>query len=733
MSQRPRAYVTGIGVVCAGANNVAELRALLAAPKPTFGPSSVFPSKTASAQLPVAEVVGLDDTEPLPRTHRLALQAAREALAGAPPPDAIVLGTTTGGILATEAALQVGVTSPEAYRYHGLDTVARTLAETFDVRGPVITISTACSSAAVAFWVASALLRAGLARRVLAGGADSLCRLTFHGFRQLQLVAPSGTTPLDINRAGMTVGEGAGFLLLEKDPENSPVLAVLAGAGLSCDAFHATSPHPEGAGAVLAMQRALSDADVAPAAIDYINLHGTGTPDNDAAEARAVKQVFGDAVPTLSSTKGLTGHALAASGGIEAVVSVLALTDGLVPANTGLITVDPKLGLDPVSEPRHAEVRAVLSNSFGFGGNNACLVLQGSEHGGRERTQRPDPTIDHPATSVSPAPAALSPLRIAASACLSTRGGLDETWTALVAGEPVAGFVPDASFTKLVPPALLRRLKRLPRMTLALASQVYAASTIGAPPEFIAFGTAWGPLAETQDFLRKLFETDDKFSSPTDFVGSVHNAPAGQIALLLGARAPNLTCSSAERSFEHALLCASLGVAAGAKSALVVAAEAFEARLSPLFDSAVASGPLASDGGAAFLLLPDNHLPGPRIRWLGEFGRGENSVWALAKSPALAVALASCDAIALGLAGETSARQSSVVAELTALLAPHPVVVYRERLGHHASVSATAAALVAHGVVEGFLPLTAEPLPLPRKRVLMLQLGPQTTAFEVFA
>jgi len=718
MSQRPRAFVTGMGVVCAGAKSVADLGALLAAPRSVFRAPTAFPAKAATAQSLVAEIAGFDPdpTEVLPRTHRLALHAAREALASRPPPDAIVLGTTTGGILATESALQAGVTSPEAYRYHALDTVARSLADAFDVRGPVITLSTACSSAAVAFWVACALLRRGLARRVLAGGADSLCRLTFHGFRQLQLVAPEGATPLDANRAGMTVGEGAGFLVLEGTSEHA--IAELTGTGLSCDAFHATSPHPEGAGAVLAMQRALADAGIAPAGIDYVNLHGTGTPDNDAAEARALQHIFGEKPPALSSTKGLTGHPLAAAGGIEAVISVLALAEGLLPANTGLATLDPKLKLDPVREPRRAPVRKVLSNSFGFGGNNACVVFE-----------QPSPSAPVEEESFSDLPA----LRIASSACFSARGGLGETWAALAAGEPVAGFVPDACFVKAVAPALLRRLKRLPRLALALAQQAHAGSGLDTPPDFIAFGTAWGPLAETQDFLRKLFETEDQFSSPTDFVGSVHNAPAGQMALLLGARGPNLTCSSGDRSFAQALLCATLGIAAGAKNALVVAAEAFADRLSPLFDPPSATGPLASDGGAAFVLVPDDGLPGARLRWLGEIGRGEESVFSLVSLPAVAAAIEGCDAVAVGLTGNGSSERNRVLAELSALLAPRPLVAYRDRLGRHASVAATATALAGRAVREGALPFAGPAIPLPRRHLLLLELGPQPTAMEVFA
>lgn len=739
-----RAYVTGVGVLCAGAANVPELRRLLASPKRCFRLPTAFPATRPTAQLPVAEVAGLDDAaaSDLPRTHRLALRAAKEAVADGPLPDAIVVGTTTGGILTTEAALQAGTTDPRAYRFHGLDTVAQTLAQAFSVAGPVLTVSTACSSAAVAVSVAQALLRAGLARRVLAGGADSLSRLTFHGFRQLQLVAPDGCKPLDVNRNGMTVGEGAGFLVLEcQPPMGSRVLAEVLGTGLSCDAYHATSPHPEGAGAVLAMRRALADAGIEPASVSYVNLHGTGTPDNDAAEARALKQIFRESLPALSSIKGLTGHTLAAAGGIEAVVSVIAVDEDLLPANTGIETVDPALSVSPVLEPRRAPVDTVLSNSFGFGGNNASLIL--GKPKGRPIIERVE--------AVQAGPASLPALRIASVACLSGRGGLDETLGALADGQTAIGMVPDAAFAKAAPSAFVRRLRRLPRLLLALANAAHAQAGTRTAPDFLAVGTAWGPLAETWEFLRKLFESNDQFSSPMDFIGSVNNAPAGQVALLLGAQAPNLTFSSGDDSFAQAVLSASLAIAAGASNALVLAAEAYEPKLSPLLDADAASTPC--DGGAGFVLLPDGHdgsdgsgqsgqsgqsddkRPTVRIRWLGE-RRCEPSNGSPAPILAAIDGMAGIgdrgrfDAVALGISADHAQASRALASQVATAFPGCAVLPYRHRLGQHASVSATAAALTARGLSAGTLPFAD--LALPRGRVLLLQLGHRCTALEVF-
>jgi len=730
MSSRPTVFVTGMGVVCAGANNVDELRELLAHPSASFRPPTVFPIKHASGELPVAEVSGLPGGDEFPRTHQVALRAAREAIGIGPGVDAIVLGTSTGGIATTESALEADVSNPDAYRCHGLDTVALHLAAAFEVHGPVVTVSTACSSAAVALSVASAMIRAGLARRVLCGGADSLCRLTFHGFRLLQLVAAKGCTPLDVNRTGMTVGEGAGFLVLEARPDDRPVLALVSGTGLSCDAYHATSPHPQGTGAVLAMRRALLDAGIQPATIGYVNLHGTGTPDNDAAEARALKLVFTHEQPALSSTKGLTGHALAAAGAIEAVISILALRDGLLPANSGLQTLDSSLEITPLTTPTPARVSTVLSNSFGFGGNNACVVFAApSSPRAAERGRLPDPpSLTQRGEDRGEG---LPALRIAASACFTGRGALDETWGALAARESTAGLVPDAFFAKAAPAAFVRRLKRLPRMMIALAHSAHVASGRNVPPEVIAVGTAWGPLAETQDFLRKLFESGDQFSSPMDFTGSVHNAPAGQIALLLGCQAPNLTFSSGERSFSQALLCASLHVASGAASALVVAAEAFEPRLSPLFEPETARSPFASDGGAAFVGVPDDACPGPRLRWLGEAENDDDA--RLVSGLAAGHGFGRYDALVIGSPAEHELRKNPAYTRLAQLAPAATMIRYRDRLGQHASISATATAIAVRAVMEGALPIAGAPVELHKKRLLLLELGSRVTAIEVFA
>jgi 3-oxoacyl-[acyl-carrier-protein] synthase-1 len=236
-------------------------------------------------------------------------------------------------------------------------------------------VSTACSSSAKVFADAARLIAGGWIDAAIVGGVDSLCLTTLYGFHSLQLFQADICRPWDAQRAGVSLGEGAAFALLQREPDadRAPVGRLL-GCGESSDAHHMSSPHPEGAPAAAAMRQALEGAKLAPAEIDYINLHGTGTPSNDAAEDRAVQSVFGTGVP-CSSTKGATGHTLGAAGGVEAVISLLALQHGLMPGGLNLRERDPDLAIDYLQANREGPVRHVLSNSFGFGGSNACLVL----------------------------------------------------------------------------------------------------------------------------------------------------------------------------------------------------------------------------------------------------------------------------------------------------------------------------------------------------------------------
>ncbi len=291
----------------------------------------------------------------------------------------VFLGTSTSGILATEiayrhrdpatGALPAGL---DYARTHNTYSVARYVREALGLLGPAHVVSTACSSSAKVFATAARMIDAGLVDAAVVGGVDSLCMTTLYGFNALELVSPDICRPWDAERAGLSLGEAAAFALLERGAARPA--AWLLGAGESSDGHHMSSPHPEGAGAADAMRGALAAAGLAPGDVDYLNLHGTGTPGNDAAEDRAVCTVFGGTLP-CSSTKGYTGHTLGAAGGVEAAIVMLALQHGFVPAGLNLRRPDPALHAHIVRETVARPLEVAASNSFGFGGSNACLIF----------------------------------------------------------------------------------------------------------------------------------------------------------------------------------------------------------------------------------------------------------------------------------------------------------------------------------------------------------------------
>ena len=291
----------------------------------------------------------------------------------------LVLGTSTSGIQEGERAFaeRTDGTLPDWFDYrHSQDVHATTefVGVRLGIEGPCMTVSTACSSSAKVFADARQFIEHDICDAVVVGGVDSLCLLTLYGFRSLELTAPDACRPNDVDRAGLSIGEGGGFAILERPRGASQALAVLEGVGESSDAYHMSSPHPEGLGAFNSMQVALASAGVKPDQVDYINLHGTGSKVNDVVESRAVMSLFGGETP-CSSTKGWTGHTLGAAGIIEAVIALQAIRHGFMPGNLGMKRCDPEIETNILLETKSADVSRVLSNSFGFGGNNCSLLF----------------------------------------------------------------------------------------------------------------------------------------------------------------------------------------------------------------------------------------------------------------------------------------------------------------------------------------------------------------------
>ncbi len=363
--------------------------------------AGLAPCAFDSVDLPtfIGEVAGVD-SQPLParladydcRNNRLALlglsqdgfaEAVRAATSkyGAQR-IGVFVGTSTSGILQTELAYRrrdpLTGALPAGFIYrttHNTFSAADFTRHYFGLRGPAVAVSSACSSSAKVFGSARRMIAAGLIDAAVAGGVDSLCLTTLYGFDALGLLSGQACRPFDAHRSGISIGEAAAFALLERAPERPDADCVLLlGIGESSDAHHMSSPHPEGLGARMAMQAALAMARLNPSEIDYINLHGTATQINDAAEAKAVQCVFGSGVP-CSSTKGATGHTLGAAGGVGAVICALGLQHGLLPAGLNTRQVDPALELDYLLDNREQPAARMLCNSFGFGGTNCSLVL----------------------------------------------------------------------------------------------------------------------------------------------------------------------------------------------------------------------------------------------------------------------------------------------------------------------------------------------------------------------
>ena len=294
----------------------------------------------------------------------------------------VFLGTSTSGILSTEIAYRnrdsTSGALPTDFKYvttHNTFSVSSFVRDFFELEGPAVTVSSACSSSAKVFGNAARMLECGLIDAAIVGGVDSLCLTTLYGFNSLELLSPELCQPFGADRKGISVAEAAGFALLTRERLSTDHAVKVIGIGESSDAHHMSTPHPEGAGALSAMQQALAMAKLDPCDVDYVNLHGTATRSNDAAEGLAIASLFGKSVP-CSSTKGHTGHALGAAGIVEAALSMLAMKNGITPGGVNTKVLDSDLLVNYQLSNLNLEPKIIMSNSFGFGGSNCSLLLE---------------------------------------------------------------------------------------------------------------------------------------------------------------------------------------------------------------------------------------------------------------------------------------------------------------------------------------------------------------------
>ena len=401
-STPPRVVITGAGIVTGLGLGWTPNAEGFRAGRTAFRPVSLF--DVSRQRVRTAAEVTLPAV--LPSTQLTPRQAKRVDRAGAmlllagqeawvqsgwePAEDLpLVLGTTAGGMSLGEIYFRAAVQTPHRHRqqptralYYQAQTQARTLADALRFSGPITIISNACASGANAIGHAWRLLHDGRVERVLAGGYDALCQMGFSGFDSLQALSLTTCRPFDARRDGLALGEGAALLALETldsaRRRGAVILAELAAYGTTIDPYHLTQPQPQGDGAVAAMTLACESARLGPAEIDYVNAHGTGTLLNDSAEAAAINRWAGPRAASLpvSSTKASIGHLLGAAGAVEAVVCLMCLREQWLPPETTLETPDPACSFPIVRQPQDARLNVVLSNSFGFGGVNATLILR---------------------------------------------------------------------------------------------------------------------------------------------------------------------------------------------------------------------------------------------------------------------------------------------------------------------------------------------------------------------
>jgi len=393
-----RVFITGLGLITAiGKNLDGNLSSLL---QQESGIGKVMYMDTLHRDdIPVAEVrasdeelsalLRLDLRKGYTRTALLSMIAAQEALqmAGVDPGDGlrngIISATTVGGMVKSENHYLDFLSNDNSNVYigtHDCGDATEKAACFLGFSGFMTTISTACSSSINSIMLGARMIRNGVLDRALVGGADAMSKFTINGFNTLMILDRDGCKPFDQNRNGLTLGEGAAFLMLESERaavlNGKKILAEVSGWGNANDAFHQTASSPEGEGAVMAMKKALTVSNLKPEDIDYINAHGTGTINNDLSEGKAIETIFGARIPSVSSTKPYTGHTLGAAGAVETVFSVLAIQHNLIFPNMKFSTPMEELRFAPVRQLIcDKRVTHVLTNSFGFGGNNSTLIL----------------------------------------------------------------------------------------------------------------------------------------------------------------------------------------------------------------------------------------------------------------------------------------------------------------------------------------------------------------------
>ena len=584
--------ITGTGVVSAiGLNKAETLEALLGGKS---GVGQLRYLKTEHKEFPVGEVkltdaemqerLGIPQDAVTTRTALMGMLALGEALEEAQltqdmlPKVGFISGTTVGGMDMSEQFYLDYIHSEAHKEYiaaHDCGSCTEMTANHFGKFAFVTTLSTACSSAANAIILGANMIRCGEADIVVVGGSECITKFHLNGFNSLMILDTEPCRPFDATRHGLNLGEGAAYLVLESAESAKrrgvTAQALLSGYGNACDAFHQTASSPDGEGAYRAMSEALRVAGLRPSDIDYINAHGTGTPNNDASESQAMIRLFGENVPPVSSTKPFTGHTTSASGSIEAVFCILALQNGFLPVNLNWSQAMED-GIVPVSQPTKKELKHVLCNAFGFGGNDSSLLISGTaglrdcetldenDSQAYERLRvKPAMTFFDDVLSKGviagkdPQSPAHNSVFVLSAKQISLQQPLSEAWMQ----EPIAYDVPftrsiDPSFKEYVSPIEARRMGKILKRALATSKEALKEAGLDTVDAIIT-GTGYGCIENTEFFLDALSNEGEQMLKPTYFMQSTHNTISSLVAIQTKNHGYNVTYAHKSISFDSAM------------------------------------------------------------------------------------------------------------------------------------------------------------------------------------
>ncbi len=584
--------ITGEGIVSAIGLNKLEVLQSLQEGRSGIGEMKYLQS--VHHELPVGEVdlsneqmkemLGIPFGQMMSRTALMGMLAIDQALKdahvdkenlmsgkadGKPLRIVLVSGTTVGGMDITELCFDQleEQASIEILRHHDGGNSTQLMADHFGIFDEVTTLSTACSSAANAIMLGARLLKAGKADMVVAGGTEALSRFHLNGFNSLMILDHEPCRPFDATRAGLNLGEGAAFVVLEPEEKaqrrEATPHAYLTGYGNACDAFHQTASSENGEGAYLAMTEALEMAHLSAKDIQYVNAHGTGTPNNDQSESVSLKRVFGDEMPLVSSTKSFTGHTTSASGSIETIICILAMQHHFVPANLGWKN-PMENGILPSMGVQGIDLENVLCNSFGFGGNDSSLVI--SSHPGAATSD----TLGN------------AEIKVLAKVEITSEDQL-------------------ADIRKYVKPLEARRMGKIMKSSLLSSLEALQQAGISVPDAIIT-GTIYGCLENSERLLQQIKEEGEVMLKPTYFMQSTHNTIGSNIAIKTHCHGYNVTYTQGRRSLEWAIRDAESLLRSGkAKNVLVGCHD----ESTPLFNSLLEKGgeaPMPSVHSVAMVL-----------------------------------------------------------------------------------------------------------------------------------